>query len=686
MRERFKNLHEDFNLSPYTGITRDSVMDAAKYLIRGFFEGIRETDAPPVVTRTEFDITYPHKNAGPKQLDRERRAEIFEGLARSFFIAAPIIHEEPEFTVNGFSLREYYKQHVLRVATSGNPESAGSYDEMMKSAGDDPYVCFQQTVETCALVICLDATEKEIWETYTNEEKDAIASFLSGYAHHMTVPQNWRLFNMLDMAFLKKHGYEIDEDIMLEHALAIKNYCVGDGWYRDGQSFDYYSCWAFNVYAPIWCREYGYENMPEIAAFYEQVSNDLVKTFPAFFGRNGFVNMWGRSGIYRNAAVSPLAANFFLKSPAADPGIARRVTAGALLQFIERDDFLSGGVPSLGFYGQFPPLVQGYSCAESPLWLGKAFLCLDLPKDHPFWTAKEKDNFEGLKDNEVRTNVLNGPALVFSNHSANGETVLRSGKVLKNPKDIHGMCNYAKLSYNTDFPWDSAFIKDKGVFPMQYTIKEKTMVEPVPANALFYGEVRDEVLYRREFFNFNLETEMHWINAIDLADFTVPYGIFRADRARLVRKPSLITLSSYGFPDVNADIKRLEKNGAKAVLLTGLDGHGRKISMAMTVWDAFDEIDTILSKGTNPDRGDSLIIYATRRVEKMYAGSENKFLLSQVITRADGMEFSEEDIFPFKAVAFETPSDRALERPTLVFSDGRKVKISFEGIEKGLKI
>ena len=30
-----------------------------------------------------------------------------------------------------------------------------------------------------------------------------------------TVPQNWRLFNMLDMAFLDMEGYEIDEEIML---------------------------------------------------------------------------------------------------------------------------------------------------------------------------------------------------------------------------------------------------------------------------------------------------------------------------------------------------------------------------------------------------------------------------------------------------------------------------------------
>ncbi len=686
MEKKYEKTFTDFILSPFTGLTRDSFIDAAKYLIRGFFSGIKDIDSAPVVTRTEFDITYPHKNAGPAQLDRERRAEIFEGLARSMFIAAPIIHEEPDFVVNDFSMREYYKKHILKVASSGNDESAGSYDEMMKSADWNPYACFQQTVETCALVICLDICEKEIWDDYTKEEQDVIAEFLHGYAHHMTVPQNWRLFNMLDLAFLKKHGYEASDDIMLEHALAIKNYYVGNGWFRDGQNFDYYSCWAFNVYAPIWCKWYGYKYMPEIAAFFEKASNELMKTYPAYFGRNGFVNMWGRSCIYRNAAVSPLAANFFFKNPVADPGVCRRVTAGALLQFMERDDFLTGGVPSLGFYGQFPPLVQGYSCAESPLWLGKAFLCLDLPKDHPFWTAKEKDNFDGLKNDDIKTNVLDGPGLVFSNHAANGETILRPAKIVKHKNDIHGMQNYAKLCYNTDFPWDSTFDKEKNVNPMQYTVKDASMKEAELGNAIFYCGVKDEVLYRRAFFNYETNTEMHWLDMIDLADFTVPYGIFRVDKMRLVRKPAVVTLSSYGFPAENAEIKEIKKDNATAYVLKGTDGHGRKVSMAMTVFMGFDEMNTLVSKGTNSDTKDSVIVYGAAHRKEQYSAKEGHLLISQILTRSDGGDFTEEDIFPVKEITYESDSDKAFEYPAVVFKNGRKVRVSFDSMENELKL
>ena len=78
----------------------------------------------------------------------------------------------------------------------------GSYEDMCRLTGrEDPFKTFQQTVETSALVIGLQACREQIWMSYTKEEKDRIASLLSGFAHGNTVPQNWRFFNMLDLAF-----------------------------------------------------------------------------------------------------------------------------------------------------------------------------------------------------------------------------------------------------------------------------------------------------------------------------------------------------------------------------------------------------------------------------------------------------------------------------------------------------
>ena len=110
---------------------------------------------------------------------------------------------------------------------------------------------------------------------------------------------------MLDMAFLYNEGYPIDEDMMREHAQAILGYYAGDGWYRDGHSFDYYSCWAFNVYAPIWNEWYGYDKEPYIAEQFEKNSNELVKTYGNFFDKDGFTNMWGGKSPITISLISP---------------------------------------------------------------------------------------------------------------------------------------------------------------------------------------------------------------------------------------------------------------------------------------------------------------------------------------------------------------------------------------------
>ena len=675
----------DYEKSPYTGLTRESWLEACEYMMEGIFANIASFSDPVVMPRKETKVTYPHS----ADAVWEFKAEYFEGLTRTFFIAAPLIHSNPEFTANGYRLRDYYKSHILRSCTKGDPVCVGTFDELVELVGDKNRT-FQQTVETCALVICLWICKEEIWDTYTKAEKDVIAKFLSDYAHANTVPQNWRLFNMLDLAFLHMEGYPIDEDIVRCHGQAILAYYAGDGWYRDGHSFDYYSCWAFNVYAPIWNQWYGYEKEPWLAKRFEENSNRLMETYDRFFDRDGFTNMWGRSNIYRNAATSPFDGNMMLKNWTANPGLARRISSGSLMQFMSREDFLYKGVPTLGFYGQFTPLVQGYSCAESPFWLGKAFLCLHLPADHPFWTAKETNGvWDKMGEKEVTVTALDGPALCVSNHQANGETILRNGKVVKRMTDQHGMWNYSRLSFNTKYPWEA---EPKGTEPgeeamtglvesQQYVMKDLTSGEIERCNVTFWHGQKDDVLYRRQFFNYCLEKESHWIQAVNLADFTVPCGIMRADKLRMFRYTADLTLGSYGFPDNGTEVIRLERDGAKAIVLKGHDATGREKQMAMTVYDGWDDIDLIHSEGTNPDSEKSIVIYGKTRREKPY-GYEPFVLISQVITKESLEDFAEDEIFPVASIRYTDPQKCGGYGPiTITLKDGTERVIDFDGME-----
>ncbi|MCR5093887.1 MAG: DUF2264 domain-containing protein [Lachnospiraceae bacterium] len=678
----------DKSLSPFTGMTRESWRAAGKYLLKGLFENLSGVDDPPLAKRTEMKVTYPHLQDPPGAQEAQRRAEIFEGLTRTLFIASVLLADEPDLVIGNIPLKEYYKLHILRAcAEPQSDEYAGSYEDMKALTGDpDPFRPYQQTVETCALVIGLAMCEEVLWDSFSQQEKDAVAAFLSGYAHANTVPQNWRLFNMLDLAFLGRHGYDIDENIMLEHAQAILAWYAGQGWYRDGQCFDYYSCWAFNFYAPLWNRWYGYEHLPQIASAFEKNSNELMRTYAGIFDRDGWVNMWGRSCIYRNAATSAFDGNLFLRDSVLANnerrlGWVRRICSGALLQFLSRDDLLAGGVPSLGFYGQFTPLVQGYSCAESPFWLGKAFLCLHLPADHLFWRAVENEGeWEMWGPGEVHETVLDGPGLVFTNHPANGETILRSAKVMKAPDDLHGMWNYAKLEYNTKYPWDSSDAR-------QYVLLDRLGEKEERANAVFYAGVRDGVLYRKAYFGFRREVETHWMQAAVLADLPVPYGILRADRLRLFKRPTTVTLGSYGFPDNGTQIRRLSRDGAQAVVLTGQDACGRPRQMAMTIWNGFTELEIVHSEGTNPDSRCSIIIRARGEMQRQYDASEPCVFLSQVITREDGVDFSEDEIFPIREIGGDVAENPGIYGTLrLVMRDGSKYVFDYNDIEGRLTL
>ncbi len=690
----FEPKHVDYELSPYTGLTRESWIEAAEYLLGGIFQNIKDFEDPVVMPRKETKVTYPHSADAVWEI----KAEYFEGLARSLFIAAPLIHIKPELVINDIHIRDYYKNQILRSCTPGDNVYVGSYAECRELSKDpNPFRAFQQTVETCALVICLWMSKAEIWDTYTKAERDVIADFLSEYAHGNTVPQNWRLFNMLDLAFLNMEGYAIDADIMREHAQAILAYYAGDGWYRDGHSFDYYSCWAFNVYAPLWNEWYGYEHEPYLAKRFEENSNALMRTYADFFDADGFTNMWGRSNIYRNAATSAFDGNMMLRDSKADPGLARRISSGSLMQFLGREDFLYKGVPTLGFYGQFTPLVQGYSCAESPFWLGKAFLCLHLPADHPFWTAKENNGtWEKLSGKEVKTTTLNGPALCFSNHRANGETILRSGKVVKSRTDVHGMWNYSKLCFNTKYPWESAPCEAVESAPLafveaqQYVLHDMTTDTCDRANVTFWHGERDGVLYRRQFFGYELETECHWIQAVNLADYTVPYGVMRADKIRLFRKPVGLTLGAYGFPDNGTEIitreQEYEGGTARAVILKGKDFTGRGRQLAMTIYDGWDSLKTVNSTGTNPDSECSVIVYAetTRCEHNRY---EQAVLISQVITKEELSDFADDELFPIQKITYTDPQSRGGYGPvTIKHRDGTVKTIDFDAIEGQLML
>ncbi len=113
---KFEIKDADYGKSPYTGMTRKHWLEACEFLLDGIFSNLSSMDDQPLSPRTEFHVSYPNAGSSPTKASAER----FEGLARSFLIAAPLLHNRPESVIRGFSVGEYYKQHILQAMTPGN--------------------------------------------------------------------------------------------------------------------------------------------------------------------------------------------------------------------------------------------------------------------------------------------------------------------------------------------------------------------------------------------------------------------------------------------------------------------------------------------------------------------------------------------------------------------------------------
>ena len=66
----FTPTRTDFTRSPFTGMTRESWLEAGKYLLTGIFANLGGADDPLVMPRAETEITYPHLSADGAQQAR----------------------------------------------------------------------------------------------------------------------------------------------------------------------------------------------------------------------------------------------------------------------------------------------------------------------------------------------------------------------------------------------------------------------------------------------------------------------------------------------------------------------------------------------------------------------------------------------------------------------------------------
>ncbi len=655
--------------SPFTGMGRRHWIDAARYLTDGVFRHIQDID-DPIALPKQNETSYPQ----PDDPRHRFQAAEFEGLARTMMAAVPVMMDHPGTVCNGLNLRDYYANQILLATDPKSPRYWGRITDFTRETGRMQY---QQTVEGAALVINLMNSKPLIWDTYSEQERRQVAALLSDYAHNLSIGHNWRFFNVLMLTFLKINGFGIDEAALRDHLQHLLSSYAGDGWYVDDTNYDLYNPWGFHFYGPLWCKWYGFEHDPETAAIIAERNREFIRSWPRFFSRAGKQLMWGRSIIYRFAASTAFGAHFLMEETAIDPGFARRIASANMLQFLTREDLYVNGLPCLGYYGPFEPLVQFYSCAASPFWIAKTFVALSLPETSPFWTTLETEGFWPELGGRTETIELPGPGMQVVNHGKTGTTELLTGKVF-----LHATY-YNQLQFNPDFPLETE--SPLGTNAASYSIRERDMGHDfrIPLNIAF-NKLEEGILYRQQntqpagLGNPNRGGVNRGPERIDLADIPIPGGVVRVDRVRVPYRYEL-QLGHYALPHLDGEPARVEKVGAG---LAASIGDGRKIAMMPVL--GWDRIDHASHNGLHPEAEESTVLYTERIREKDYSGME--VFVTVLLHRIDGGDWTEDELNPVAVceVLPWAPSGTACG-VQLRLKDGREYLIDY-GFADGRRI
>ncbi len=570
--------HPDNRLSPYTGMTRKHWIEAGEKLLGGAFGQLQSIDDAMYFQR-QLDKTYP-RDHGAISVAK------LEGLARTFFLAAPLLMENPDLTLNGIKVADYYRKHILGLLDPQSPEYQNP----------NPAWPGQALLELGSIALCLEICKPVVWDTFDKDQQDALAQLLLNYGQGPTIDSNWRFFNVFNMSFCKARGYEVNDDYLRFNLDKLLERYRGEGWYNDAPAYDYYSMWAFQSYGPLWAKLWG-DQYPEAADKFFANQADMVGNYPYMFSRDGKMNMWGRSLPYRFACVTPLPLVEYGEEHRADSaaevnyGWLRRIASSTLLQFMQHPDFLDDdGIPVMGYYGEFAPCVQIYSCRGSVYWLSKAFFALLLPEESKFWSAIENNGpWESeFKRGQVYNRFQPATNLMITDYPDVGGAEMRSWckeTVAGDWQKFRSSENYNKLAYHTEFPW-MADGRDGEVSMNYATLNDQGDWEVL---RLYDFRSFDDGQYRRDAV---LETngEVKY----QLTDIPLPGGVLRVDKVT-VPTPTRVRLGSYSLGGDVTSSSETDACGRRSATITNGD-----YILAVVPVSGWESTDAIFPYGLHP--------------------------------------------------------------------------------------
>lgn len=409
-------------VSPLTGWTRAHWLAAADSLL----EGVR-----PFVSPGGALVDLP---GGPPS----RQGVVYhqlEGFARTFLLACfRIVGTDG---VGCDELIEGYARGLSAGTTAAHSESWPVMEDRSQSI-----------VEAASVAIGLYETKPFIWNRLSDKTRDGLVQWLGSVTGKKCPSNNWLLFPVVVNAFLKSVGAPHSTRLIETNLDLIEKMYEGDGWYRDGlgRNFDHYCGWAMQFYTFYWSRIDGEQSDPPRARLYRDRLLRFLEDYRYLFGARGAPLHYGRSLIYRFAALAPFWAGEVCGATPLSPGETRRLASGCVQYFLAAGA-VRDGILTMGWHDEYLPMTQPGFGPASPYWASKGFLGLVLPPTHKVWTDTEEPL--PIERGDYRR-AMPSPGFLVSGTSQDGIVRVSNNKADHYPHPTGSLdAYYSKLSYST---------------------------------------------------------------------------------------------------------------------------------------------------------------------------------------------------------------------------------------------
>lgn len=304
-------------------------------------------------------------------------------------------------------------------------------------------------------------------------ERQRIDAWLASCTAVPVRRNNWAWFTAVNhaarMALKDRFDeFSYDQTAMFEDLKALDAMYAGGGWYNDDQprqSFDYYNSWVFASHFLYWNALVG-QKFPDWSKRFSDRLREYLGTAPLFFGSNGSHVLYGRSLIYRWAALTPLVLAYQQQLWPHNPAVLHRIVRSNLDFHWSNGAFdaAPGKLRETFSTGGTVDIHESYIDGGHPYWGMQAFALWLIPRDDPFWQATggalpvQQADFQ---------RSLTAPGMLLTGHKASGQVRLLQARSTKT--DWHYRDKYNKFLYSSHFPmnvvqrpdvtaWDNALV------------------------------------------------------------------------------------------------------------------------------------------------------------------------------------------------------------------------------------